>query len=73
MGVVMEPKAYAIIGPDNKALNFVLWDGVSEYDYGKDQGNYIVPISDGSRYGFGWDWNGTEFVDPSLNVEGAPV
>lgn len=61
----MEPKAYAIIGSDNKAINFVLWDGVSEYYYGQDQGNYIVLIPEGASYGFGWEWNGSEFVNPS--------
>lgn len=68
----MEPKTYAIVGPDHKAINFVLWDGVSDYDYGQDQGNYIVLIPEGSRYGFGWDWNGSEFVNPNPPEEPAP-
>lgn len=62
--MVMETQTYAIVGPDNKALNFILWDGVTEFDYGQDQGNYLVLIPPGSRYGFGWEWNGTEFIEP---------
>lgn len=60
----MESSAYAIIGPDNKAINFVLWDGVSDYDYGQGEGNSIVLIPEGSRYGFDWEWDGTQFIDP---------
>lgn len=69
----MEPKTYAIVGPDHKAINFILWDGVSEYNYGQDQGNYIVLIPEGTSYNFGWEWNGSEFVNPAANIEGAPV
>lgn len=69
----MEPKTYAIIGPDNRALNFVLWDGVSDYDYGQSNGNTIVLIPEGAKYGFGWEWDGTQFINPSANIEGAPV
>lgn len=69
----MESKTYAILGPDNKAINFVLWDGVSDCDYGQDMGNTIVLIPEGSRYGFGWEWNGSEFIDPTPEIEGVPV
>lgn len=61
----MNNTAYAIIGPDNKAINFVTWDGVSDYDYGQANGNTIVPLSEGSSYGFGWEWDGTRFIDPA--------
>lgn len=56
---------YAIIGPDNKAINFVVWDGVTEFDYGQSQGSYIVPLNGIGSYGFGWLWDGEKFVDPN--------
>jgi hypothetical protein len=68
MGVVMESQTYAIIGPDKKALNFVLWDGVTDYDYGQANGNEAILILEGMRYGFGWEWDGTQFIDPSLTI-----
>ena len=61
----MSIQRYAIIGPDKKAINFVLWDGVTEYDYGQSNGNEMVLLSEGMRYGYGWEWNGTEFVNPN--------
>lgn len=55
-------KRYAIIRPDNKAINFILWDGVSEFNCG--EGNSLVLIEDVERYGFGWIWDGNTFIDP---------
>ena len=68
--MVMEAQTYAIIGPDKKAINFVIWDGVTEYDYGQANGNEAIPILEGMRYGFGWEWNGSEFIDPTPVIEG---
>lgn len=67
MGVVMEDESYAIVGPDNKAINFVLWDGVTYFDYGQDNGNYMVPLAGISPYGFGWiyDSETNTFIDPT--------
>jgi len=60
-------KRYAIIGPDNKALNFILWDGVTEFDCG--EGNSLVLIEGVERYAFGWVWDGVTFIDPTLTQE----
>ena len=57
-------KRYAIIGPDSKAINFILWDGVSEFDYGQHLGNSLVPLEGVEDYGFEWTWNGNAFVAP---------
>lgn len=57
---------YAIINSDNIALNFVLWDGLTEFDPG--EGMTLVPVPEDTRYGFGWVWNGTEFVPPPEGV-----
>ncbi len=56
---------YAIIGPDNKAINFINWDGETPYDYGASLGNYAVSLENIEKYGFGWEWNGSFFVDPT--------
>jgi hypothetical protein len=56
-------KRYAVIGPDNKAINFILWDGVTQFDCGK--GNSLVLIEGVERYGFGWVWDGSKFIDPN--------
>lgn len=58
----MENTDYAIVGPDNRAINFVLWDGVTYFDYGQANGNYMVPLEGIERYGFGW------IYDPVTNT-----
>ena len=60
-----EDTPWALIGADNKAINFITWNGVNEFDYGQANGNYLVPLLEGMRYNFGWEWNGTEFIDPN--------
>lgn len=65
--IVMD-KRYALIGPDNKAINFITWDGVTEFDYGQNEGNYLVPLDDVERYGFGWTWNGSSFDEPVISL-----
>ena len=35
-------KKYAILNSNNVAINFVVWDGVTPFDYGVSQGNQIV-------------------------------
>lgn len=57
-------KPYAIVGPDNRAINFITWNGISYFDYGQSIGNYLVPLEGIDSYGFGWIWNGTEFINP---------
>lgn len=57
-------KRYAIIGPDNKAINFIAWDGNGSFDYGQADGNSLVDIENINSYGFGWTWNGSSFVPP---------
>lgn len=47
-------KTYALLDASNKALNFILWDGVSEFDYGQANGNTLVEIPEGISYGYGW-------------------
>jgi hypothetical protein len=63
-------KSYAIVGPDNRAINFIIWDGVTEFDYGQSSGNFIVSLTGIASYGFGWLWNGSSFYDPTPS---APV
>jgi hypothetical protein len=60
MGVVMNK--YAVVGPDNKAINFIMWDGVTEHVLG--QGNFLVPLESVERYGIGWMWDGSSFLMP---------
>lgn len=65
-------KPYAIVGPDNKAINFIVWNGASQFDYGQANGNFLVPLAGIDSYGFGWIWDGKKFTDPNPPVE-APV
>lgn len=60
---------YAIVGPDNKAINFISWDGVTDFDYGQADGNYLVSLDGIQSYGFGWVWDGQKFTDPNPPVE----
>ena len=67
MGVVMSAdKKYAIVGPDNRAINFILWNGFNEFDYGQANGNYMVLLDGIERYGFGWLYDPLEnkFINP---------
>jgi hypothetical protein len=52
---------YAVIDTNNKLTNTVVWDGVAEFDVSP---NILVLITEGMLYGFGWEWNGSEFVEP---------
>lgn len=63
----MEGDKYAIVGPDNKAINFVLWDGVTYFDYGQAEGNYMVSLTGIERYGFGWEYDSetNTFIEPT--------
>jgi hypothetical protein len=65
-------KPYAIVGSDNKAINFITWNGVNEFDYGQSNSNYLVPLENVERYGFGWLWNGNSFEIPSQPVANVP-
>lgn len=53
---------YAIAGSDNKAINFITWDGITPFDYGQSDGNYLVSLSGVESYGFGW------IYDPATNT-----
>lgn len=58
---------YAIVGPDNKAINFITWNGVDVFAYGQDSGNYLVHLEGVGSYGFGWiyDAQTNTFVNPN--------
>lgn len=56
---------YVIVRPDNVALNLIAWDGITEFDYGADVGNFLVKFLPGMTYNPGWIWNGSDFVDPN--------
>ncbi len=58
-------KKFAIVGPDNKALNFIEWDEQEQFDYGQAQGNFLVSLDGIESYGFGWTWNGSIFIAPA--------
>lgn len=60
-------KPYAIVGPDNKAINFITWNGVNEFDYGQADGNYLVPLEGIEHYGFGWTYDAqtNTFIEPT--------
>lgn len=64
----MADKTYALVDSSDKAINFIVWDGVTEFDYGQSKGNYLVPIEEGMRYGYNWTWDGTNFIDPNAVV-----
>lgn len=64
MGVVMSER-YAIIDSENRAVNFVLYDGVSAYDPG--EGLSLVKMPDGISYDYGWVWDGEKFINPDPN------
>jgi len=61
--MVISMKKFAIIGPDNKALNFIEWDGQQQFDYGQAKGNYLIDLDGVESYNFGWVWNGSTFTD----------
>lgn len=65
--VIMDNR-YAVIDENNLAVNFILWDGVSEYDPG--EGLRCVPLVV-EKYGFGWiyDPETGAFTDPNPPVE----
>jgi hypothetical protein len=55
---------YAVIDENNVAVNFILWDGVSEYNPG--EGLRCVPLV-AERYEFGWVYNPADgsFTNPN--------
>jgi len=60
---------YAIVGPDNRAINFITWNGTSYFDYGQSTGNYLVSLVGIDSYGFGWIWDGNKFINPDPNQQ----
>ena len=60
-------KPYAIVGPDNTAINFITWNGINEFDYGQADGNYLVSLEGIDSYGFGWlyDAETNTFINPN--------
>lgn len=56
---------YAVVNRDNVAINFIVWDGVSQFDYGQDRGNYLVSLDGVETYGIGWVWDGSQFINPT--------
>lgn len=69
----MNDKRYAVLDADNKALNFILWDGKTEFDHGQSQGNSLVLIEGIEDYGFGWIWDGRRFIAPSMQNMTVPA
>lgn len=63
---------YVIIGPDNKVINAVAWDGESAFDYGQNEGNQIVSVEN-KHYNLGWIWDGENFINPNPPVVIVPT
>lgn len=63
--------SYAIVGPDNKAINFITWDGVTPFEYDQDVGNYLVALTDVGPYGYGWLYDAATntFIEPDPPAE----
>lgn len=55
---------YAILDSNNVALNFISWDGETEYDFGADQGNQLVLVPEGSEYCVGATYQDGTFILP---------
>lgn len=62
---------YAVLDQDNKAVNFVLWDGVSEYNPGDNL--TLIPLPEGVSYNYGWVWDGEKFINPNPPPAPQPV
>lgn len=62
---------YAVLDANNKAVNFILWDGVSEYV--PFEGAQLIPLPEGISYNFGWLWDGEKFIDPNPPVIEEPI
>lgn len=54
---------WAFINEANEAVNFIESDGVPGYI---PDGCTAVEIPNGTSYGYGWIWNGTQFVPPDV-------
>lgn len=59
---------YAVIDDNNVAQNFIIWDGVSEYNPG--EGLRCVPLT-AESYGFGWVYDPAtgNFTNPNPEPE----
>jgi len=55
---------YAVIDENNIAKNFILWDGITNYNPG--DGLRLVKINSGISYDYNWiyDENTQNFIDP---------
>lgn len=60
----MTNNSYAIIDSENKAKNFILWNGISEYSI--PDGYSLILIPKNIPYGYNWVWDGTTFIEPPL-------
>ena len=58
----MTNNSYAIIDSENKAKNFILWDGISKYSV--PDGHSLILIPENISYGYDWVWDGTTFIEP---------
>ena len=58
----MTNNSYAIIDSENKAKNFILWDGISEYSV--PDGHSLILIPENISYRHDWVWDGTTFIEP---------
>ena len=58
-------QTYALLDENNAALNFVVWDGVTEFDYTQFGAVTAILVPEGIRYGIGWVWDGTTVSDPT--------
>jgi hypothetical protein len=61
-------KIYAILDTNNIALNFITWDGESEFDFGESQGNQLVLVPENSEYCVGATYQDGEFILPQPEV-----
>ena len=62
---------YAVVSIDDKAKNFIMWDGVTTPAL--PEGCRLVLIPPNTTYGYDWIWNGSVFVEPEPPPPGPPV
>jgi hypothetical protein len=53
---------YAILDLNNIALNFIVWDGETEFDYGQTNGNSLVIVPENVSYAIGDLYKDGEFI-----------
>ena len=51
---------------DGIVLNIAIWDGVSNWDPG---GYLLVDITDQNEVDIGWNYDGTNFINPNIQED----